>query len=139
MTTTTEPVVFTEDPFGEAALNDPYPFLERLREAGPVSYLEATGAYALVGYEEVYEVLMDFETYISSGGWGPRDIRKDEAWRPPSILESDPPIHTVMRRALTGVINPSTVRALREPFTVPAVDIVNDLTQFDRFDVVTDL
>ena len=88
MTTTIEPAVFTEDPFGEAALQDPYPFLERLREAGPVSYLEATDSYAIVGYEEVYEVLMDFETYISSGGLGPRDIRKDEAWRPPSICIS---------------------------------------------------
>ena len=139
MTTTIEPAVFTEDPFGEAALADPYPFLDRLREAGPISYLEATGSYAVVGYEEVYEVLMDFETYISSGGLGPRDIRKDQAWRPPSILESDPPIHTVMRRALTGVINPSTVRALREPFTAPAVDLIEDLTQYASFDAVTDL
>lgn len=56
MTTTIEPAVFTEDPFGEAALADPYPFLDRLREAGPISYLEATGSYAVVGYEEVYEV-----------------------------------------------------------------------------------
>ncbi len=139
MTTTIEPTVFTEDPFTEEAIANPYPFLERLREAGPVSYLEAAGSYAIVGYEEVYEVLTDFETYLSSGGLGPRDIRKDEGWRPPSILESDPPIHTVMRRALTGVINPGTVRALREPFTTPAVEIVTELAQRSAFDVVTDL
>lgn len=139
MTTTFEPQVFTEDPFSEAAIADPYPFLERLRLAGPVSYMEATGSYAVVGYDEVYEVLTDFETYLSSGGLGPRDIREDKSWRPPSILESDPPIHTVMRRALTGVINPGTVRALREPFTAPAVDIVSELTSRSSFDVVADL
>ena len=86
-----------------------------------------------------YEVLTDFETYISSGGLGPRDIRKDSGWRPPSILESDPPIHTVMRRALTGVINPSTVRALREPFTPPAVELTEQLAQRETFDAITDL
>lgn len=139
MTTIIEPTVFTEDPFTEAAIADPFPFMDRLRAAGSVSYLEATGTYAVVGHSEVYEVLMDFETYLSSGGLGPRDIREDKAWRPPSILESDPPIHTLMRRALTGVINPGTVRSLREPFTLPAVEIVGELAKLDGFDIVTDL
>jgi len=139
MSTLTTPTVFSEDPFHESAITDPYPFLDRLRQAGPVSYLEATGSYAVTGYEEVYEVLTDFETYSSAGGLGPRDIRKDEAWRPPSILESDPPIHTLMRRALTGVINPGTVRALRGPFTPPAAELTEQLATLDGFDVVTDL
>lgn len=131
--------VFTEDPYSESALLDPYPFLDRLAAAGPVSYLEATGIYAITGYEEVYEVLTDFETYVSSGGLGPRDIRKDAGWRPPSILESDPPIHTLMRRALTGVINPGTVRKLREPFTPPAVELVSELAHRTHFDAIKDL
>lgn len=139
MSLRTQPTVFQEDPFDVAAISDPYPFLDRLREAGPVSYLEATGSYAVTGYEQVYEVLTDFETYSSAGGLGPRDIRKDEAWRPPSILESDPPIHTLMRRALTGVINPGTVRALRGPFTPPALELTDELATRSGFDAVTDL
>jgi 4-methoxybenzoate monooxygenase (O-demethylating) len=134
-----EPTVLADDPFDPANILDPYPFLTRLRDAGPVSYLKHSGSYAVAGYQEVYEVLTDFETYISSGGLGPRDIRKDSGWRPPSILESDPPIHTVMRRALTGVINPGTVRALRGPFTPPAVELAEELARRDRFDAVTDL
>lgn len=137
--TTSEANVLGEDPFATENLLDPYPFLGRLRDAGAVSYLESTGSYAVAGYEEVYEVLTDFETYISSGGLGPRDIRKDESWRLPSILESDPPIHTVMRRALTGVINPGTVRALREPFTPPAVELTEQLARRGSFDAITDL
>lgn len=134
-----EPTLVAEDPFDATIIADPYPFLARLREAGTVSYLESTGSYAVAGYEEVYEVLTDFETYSSAGGLGPRDIRQDEAWRPPSILESDPPIHTVMRRALTGVINPGTVRALRGPFTPPAVELTTDLAGRGGFDIVGDL
>lgn len=134
-----DPQVIAEDPYDPARLLDPYPFLEQLRQAGPVSYLEAVDCYAVASYDAVREVLVDFETYISSGGLGPRDIRQDEGWRPPSILESDPPIHTVMRRALTGVINPSTVRALRGPFTPPAESLAEELARQKTFDAVTDL
>lgn len=138
-TPTIEPVVFSGDPYSEQNLLDPYPFLAALQEAGSVSWLESQQTYAVVGYAEVYEVLTDFETYVSSGGLGPRDIRKDEAWRPPSILESDPPIHTLMRRALTGVINPGTVRGLRSDFTAPAVRIIDELSKGSEFDAITDL
>ncbi|KAA0979280.1 cytochrome P450 [Paeniglutamicibacter gangotriensis] len=138
-TPTIEPAVFSGDPYSEKHLLDPYPFLATLQEAGPVSWLESQQTYAVVGYAEVYEVLTDFETYVSSGGLGPRDIRKDDAWRPPSILESDPPIHTLMRRALTGVINPGTVRALRGDFTAPAVRLVDELSSRTGFDAIKDL
>lgn len=134
-----DPQVVAGDPYDSSRLLDPYPFLQELRQAGPVSYLESAGCYAVAGYDAVHEVLVDFETYISSGGLGPRDIREDEGWRPPSILESDPPIHTVMRRALTGVINPGTVRALRGPFTPPAEELAAELAQRETFDAVTDL
>lgn len=137
--TMNEPNVVAEDPFDTANILDPYPFLARLRDAGSVSYIESSGSYAVAGYDEVREVLTDFETYISSGGLGPRDIRQDSGWRPPSILESDPPIHTLMRRALTGVINPGTVRALRGPFTPPAVELTEDIARRNHFDAITDL
>lgn len=137
--TTIEPTVLDDDPFSVENIRDPYPLLARLRDAGSVTWLSQYDSYAVAGHEEVYEILTDFETYCSSGGLGPHDIRKDEAWRPPSILESDPPIHTVMRRALTGVINPGTVRALRGPFTPPAAEITSDLARLGRFDAVTDL
>ncbi|MDQ0092920.1 MULTISPECIES: cytochrome P450 [Micrococcaceae] len=138
-TSTSEPIVFTGDPYSEEHLLNPYPFLASLQEAGSVSWLESEQTYAITGYDEVYEVLTDFETFVSSGGLGPRDIRKDDGWRPPSILESDPPIHTLMRRALTGVINPGTVRALRKDFTAPAVSLVEALVQRNTFDAITDL
>ena len=44
-----------------------------------------------------------------------------------------------MRRALTGVINPGTVRALRGPFTPPAVELTTALAKLQEFDAITDL
>lgn len=127
------------DPFSRESILDPYPMHDRLRAQGPVVWLEQHGCFAVTGYEEVYEILTDFETYCSSGGLGPKDIRKGAGWRPPSILESDPPTHTVMRRALSGVVNPGTVRTLRERFTGPAEEIAERVVGLGDIDGVTDL
>lgn len=137
--TSTQIKILDVDPFSRENILNPYPLLTQLREEGPVTRLAPYGTYAVAGFDEVYEVLTDFETFISGGGLGLKDIREEESWRPPSILESDPPIHTVMRRALTGVINPGTVRALREPFTPAAVEIVSELSKLSTFDANTDL
>lgn len=132
-------VSLPDDPYAVENIVDPYPLHEKLREAGPVVWLEKCGVYALARYEPVYEVLADFETFCSSGGLGPQDIRKQDGWRPPSILESDPPTHTAMRRGLSGVISPRAMRGLREQFAGPAVEIVESVVARGEFDAVTDL
>ena len=38
--------VLDDDPFGPEVLADPYPFHERVREAGPVVYLSRYGVWA---------------------------------------------------------------------------------------------
>lgn len=134
-----EAPVLPVDPFSHDSILDPYPMHAALRSAGPVARLEEYDCFAVTGFEEVYEVLTDFETYCSSGGLGPKDIRKQTSWRPPSILESDPPTHTVMRRALTGVINPGTVRALRGPFTGPAEALADAVVARGTVDAVHDV
>ena len=76
-------VSLPDDPFAVDNIVDPYPLHEKLREAGPVVWLERYGVYAVARYAPVYEILTDFETYCSSGGLGPQDIRKQSEWRPP--------------------------------------------------------
>ncbi|WP_066302376.1 cytochrome P450 [Arthrobacter luteolus] len=128
-----------DDPFSLVNLADPYPLHEKLREAGPVVWLEKYGSYAVTRYEPVYEILTDFETYISGGGLGPADRRKSAEWRPAGILESDPPTHTAMRRGLSKVVSPSSVRRLRSEFEPPARELVRELVARGSFDVVRDL
>ena len=127
------------DPFSPENLADPYPLHRLLRETGPVVWLPKYGSYAVARYEPVYEILTDFETYISGGGLGPADRRKSEEWRPAGILESDPPTHTAMRRGLSKVVSPSSVRRLRTEFEPPARELVRDLVARGSFDVVADL
>lgn len=138
-TTLNEPVVLEDDPYSTENIIDPYPLAQKLLDAGPVVWLSKYNCYAAARYEWVYEILTDFETYISGGGAGPNDIREDPEWRPPSILESDPPTHTVMRRGLSGVINPSKLRLLRERFRPAAEELGEHIAQRSQFDGIKDV
>ncbi|WP_144836380.1 cytochrome P450 [Kocuria rosea] len=134
-----EAVSLPDDPFSVENISNPYPLHEKLREAGPVVWLEKHGCYAVTRYEWVYEILTDFESYCSSGGLGPKDIREEPEWRPPSILESDPPTHTVMRRGLAGVISPSTMRRLREQFAPFAEELAERVVAQGDVDGIKDI
>ncbi|XKH52600.1 cytochrome P450 [Citricoccus nitrophenolicus] len=142
MTVTMSPasvVSLPDDPFTIENISNPYPLHEKLREAGPVVWLQQHGCYAVTRYEWVYEILTDFESFCSSGGLGPKDIRKEAEWRPPSILESDPPTHTVMRRGLAGVIAPATMRRLREQFAPFAEELAEEVAHRGAVDGIVDI
>lgn len=128
------------DPFTDENLADPYPMHERLREAGPVVYLERYRVWAMARHAEVYASLTDHETFCSSRGAGLSDFHKEEPWRPPSLLlEADPPAHTVARGAMGKVISASTVRGFRETFRAEAEELADKLVARRRFDAITDL
>ncbi|MBB3087019.1 cytochrome P450 [Geodermatophilus sabuli] len=137
---TTDVPVLGDDPFGTEVLTDPYDFHRRLRDAGPVVFLERYGIYAMGRFEHVKASLIDWETFVSSRGAGLADFAKEKPWRPPSLLlEADPPDHTVVRTAMNGVISPRGLRALRERFAAPAAEIADRLVAQGTFDAVTDL
>jgi cytochrome P450 len=132
--------IMSDDPFSDEILANPYDFHERLREAGPVVYLEKYGIYAMGRYQEVYDSLTDWETFVSSRGAGLSDFKKEKPWRPPSLLlESDPPDHTIVRKALGDVIGPRSIRVLRETFEAEAEVVVDGLLAKGTIDAVTDL
>ena len=86
------------DPFSIEFFADPFPTHQRLREPGPVVYLDRYGVYGVARYAEVHAVLNDPLTFCSSRGVGLSDFAKEPAWRPQSIiLEADPPAHTRTR------------------------------------------
>jgi cytochrome P450 len=128
------------DPFTDENLADPYPMHERLREAGPVVYLERYRVWAMARHAEVYASLTDHDTFCSSRGAGLSDFHKEKPWRPPSLLlEADPPGHTVTRGAMGKVISASTVRGFRETFRAEAETLAGELVARGRFDAITDL
>ena len=71
------------DPFSIEFFADPFPTHEKLREAGPVVYLDKWGVYGVARYEQVHAVLNDPQTFCSSRGVGLSDFAKEKPWSAP--------------------------------------------------------
>jgi 4-methoxybenzoate monooxygenase (O-demethylating) len=128
------------DPFSIEFFADPFPTHEKLREAGPVVYLDKWGVYGVARYEQVHAVLNDPQTFCSSRGVGLSDFAKEKPWRPASlILEADPPAHTRTRAVLNQVLSATAMRPLRAHFTALAEAKVDELLARGSFDAIADL
>jgi cytochrome P450 len=128
------------DPFSHEFLTDPYPYHERLREAGPVLWLEKYRIVALARYAEVRDALQDWKTFCSSRGGGLTDFAREPPWRPPSIiLEADPPLHTRTRGVLSKVLAKGALERFREPFTREAEALVQGMLSRGEIDAVRDI
>lgn len=128
------------DPYETAVLNDPYPHYAKLRDLGPIVWLEKYGVYALFRHDPVKEVLTDPETYCSSGGVGLTNFHTEEPWRKPSIiLEVDPPEHARTRKIITKMMSPRALKTLRAGFEDEAERIVANMLTKGDCDGVTDL
>jgi len=128
------------DPYSPAFMDDPYPQLEALREAGPAVRLERYDCWAISRYEQVNEMLLDWATYCSSSGAGLSDFRKEKPWRVPSIiLETDPPLHTRTHKILARVMTPSALRSLRPALEREAEALVDQLLVRETVDGAVDI
>lgn len=125
----TAPVVDI-DPFSSDFLTDPYPYHQQLREAGPVVWIPKYQVWAMARYQEVCEVLNDWQRFCSSAGGGLSNFNTEEPWRPPSIiLEADPPLHTQTRGVLAPLLNRVALESLRSDFEQKARELVDGLAQ----------
>jgi cytochrome P450 len=128
------------DPFSIDFFDDPYPAHERMREAGPVVYLDKWNVYGVARYAEVYAVFNDPLTFCSSRGVGLSDFAKEKPWRPPSlILEADPPEHTRTRGVLSKVLSPAVMKQIRDAFMAAAEAKADELVARGSFDAIPDL
>src|SRR6201995_4258770 len=128
------------DPFSIEFFDDLHPAQERMREAGPLIYLDAWNVYGVARYAEVHAVLNDPATFCSSRGVGLSDFAKEKPWRPRSIiLEADPPEHTRTRAVLSQVLSPTALKQVRDHFAAVAAATVDALLEHRSFDAIPDL
>lgn len=128
------------DPFDEAFLADPYAHHAAIRDAGPVVWLEAIGAYGMARFPDVQAALRDHRTFCSGRGVGLADFSKETPFRPPSLLlEADPPLHDRTRSLMNKVVSIKALKELRPRWRAKAEELVDQLVARRRFDAVTDL
>jgi 4-methoxybenzoate monooxygenase (O-demethylating) len=128
------------DPFALEFFADPFPTHERLRDTGPVVFLDKWNVYGVARYAEVHAVLNDPVTFCSSRGVGLSDFAREKPWRPPSlILEADPPAHDRTRAVLSAVLSATVMKQLRGRFAAAAEARVDALLEKRSFDAIEEL
>jgi 4-methoxybenzoate monooxygenase (O-demethylating) len=128
------------DPFSDEFLADPFPWLDRLREAGPVVHLDRYGVYAVARHEQVHAVLREPRVFSSAAGVGITNIATENPWRKPSILlEVDPPVHTRNRKVVARALAPRSLAYVQEIFDARAAELAAELVSRGSFDAVPDL
>jgi cytochrome P450 len=128
------------DPFSDAAMRDPFPLHEQLREAGPIVWLNKWDCWATGRHKEINEILANPTVFSSAAGVGLANFNNGKPWRPPSmLLEADAPEHTPRRAVVARVLSAPNLKKLRADFEVAAEQLMKELLDKKEVDGVTDI
>lgn len=128
-------------PIDPAVQADPYPYYAALRRNGAVTYLPEDDLWVVPRFDDVWQIARDPESYSSkalralgvgaiSARTGARpDIRELDAKTARSLIASDPPDHTRLRRLVSRPFTPRAIATLAGEVRDICEDVVEDLLQ----------
>lgn len=122
---------------GDAAfVADPYPALAAARELGPILWHDGLGQWVTNTHGAASDVLRDRRL---GRIFSPRSVSADDPWtvfdwlHADSILDSEPPKHTRLRRLVAGAFARGHVARLRPRIEQIAGELLDDVvTRLDR-------
>lgn len=114
--------------------SNPYPFYEILRRDTPVLQIGGMGLWAVSRYEDVMRVLRDESTFSSVVG--ARQLAGDVT---PTMLFSDPPVHTRLRNLVARAFTPRMVEKQRAAIATRSRELVDAMLARPDPDIVRDL
>ena len=120
---------------------EPWPLYQRLHRRGPIRG-GPQGVWLVASHAEVVRVLRELPTTVhESEAEGFESPEPSDFWQLMSrtLLFTDPPDHTRLRRLVSRRFTPRTVDALREPVTELIERALFDLHGRGGGDLVTDL
>lgn len=133
--------------FLTAAVLDPFPELEALRKQGPVLYVPALDLYVVTRYQDVVRVLIDHDGFSARNANAPlhplcpeaQRVLKDGGFRQVPTLNSDPPRHGPIRKAVLGSLTPRRMNGMEPLVRNVAGGCIDDLARYDVADLVEKL
>ena len=132
------------NPFLPSFQADPYPQYAALRADDPVHFSLALQAWVLTSYEDCAAVMRDDETFSSSSNTASGQLaevlqqqrREFPLGETPTVLNSDPPVHTRLRTLLNRAFTPRAIEGLRPRIEEIAASLLADVDAPDgRFDI----
>ena len=123
--------------YDDDVIRDPWPHYARLREKGPVVWMEALGNHAFTHYDTVRSGLRDHETFVSGDGAAADDFGCK--YQRGNSVASDPPLHTTLRGAIAPPLKIDEIAQLRTQVQKVADEIVDACLGEGEFNAITDL
>ncbi len=129
-------------------LADPYPVLNRLREATPIFRNPLTGQWTITRFDDIHALLRDRRfgrsyTHLYShadlglpepdGRWAA--FQQHEQW---SLLCLEPPDHTRIRRLVAKVFTPKAVAAMRPDIERHSAELLDRCREKGTFELLTE-
>jgi cytochrome P450 len=127
-------VVWDYDPFAPQVQRDPYPYYADLRRSAPVHQVASRGMWAVSRHADVSFALKRPDLFSSA-------IMADREELPASetLLASDPPAHTGLRKRVEQSFSPRRVRELGPRLGALASELVGAFAASGRCDVIAAL
>ncbi len=135
------------NPVAPGFLQDPYPTYRALRETSPVSWSPLLDSWILTRYADVDAVLMDPRSSANRRNGKNRFVEMMEKQaeqmgpfsRAQTMLTSDPPEHTRLRRLVSKAFTPRAVEDLRPRIQSIVDHLLDEIAKKGETDAVMDL
>lgn len=135
------------NPFLPEVHANPYPMYDRLRAEDPVHWSQIMEVWVLTRYEDVVTVLTDprfsADRRQARNRFAERAQRMEEEFGPfgrtQTMLTSDPPLHTRLRRLVSKAFTPRMVEGLRPRIQEIVEELLDGALESGRLDVIRDL
>jgi cytochrome P450 len=135
------------NPVGPEALSNPYPMYKALREESPVHWNDVFEAWIFTRFVDVDAILMDqrFSADRSKAQTRFSEMikKQQEEFGPfsqaPTMLTSDPPEHTRLRRLVSKAFTPRAVENLRPRIREIVDNLLDGVAGRDGFDLVEEI
>lgn len=133
---TAELVAGLQDP--RLFAGDPFPLYARLRAEAPVLWNDAGGYWVLSKHADVAAASSDSDLFCSGRGILTFEIGAHYD-SPPTMMHTDPPVHTRYRKLVQPGFKPSVMRALEAAVRLRVRNLLDDVVTGEKVDVVSDL
>jgi cytochrome P450 len=122
------------DPFSPQVQRDPYPYYKELRRNAPVYQIASRGMWAVSRHADVSFALKRPDLFSSA-------IMADREELPASetLLASDPPAHTGLRKRVERSFSPRRVRELAPRLGALATELLGAFASSGRCDIIANL
>jgi cytochrome P450 len=134
------------DPFFSEHRENPYPTYAELRRSAPVYWAERSKTWVVSRYDDVMSVLKDTTRFSSDAmmtvlvGASPRRSYDGAPGAPrPSVVTSDPPVHTALRDVVNRGFTPRQISAWKPAVEKIVDDCIASMRARKHFDIVADL